>query len=225
MKKTLVLALALIIAVAGIAFAAVDNTDHDLAVGNNEICAACHTPHGAAGNIYGPLWNRTQAGLATGYTFYSNSTFDMSVVGAGMNLGPQSLACMTCHNGVGSALVNAPGPGGGTGNPIVLIGDGNTIGTQDFTDLTKDLSDDHPVGFEYDNTVTVAGEFPAAAVLTGGTTTSGTTYPLYNGNRFECATCHDVHNTAGVGDGTNEVYFLRVSNANSAMCMDCHLTK
>lgn len=217
MKKLLVATLFITLILAGVALAGVVGTKHDLTVGSQGyVCAGCHTPHAAADQTNGPLWNRTQAAQA--YTFYSSATFDMSL--PALNLGPQSIACLTCHNGVGSALVNFPGPGG-SGNPVTLVGDGNTIDVTDFSDIGTDLTNDHPVGFEFDQTEDTNFE-TAAAITAGGLV-------LYGANdKFECATCHDVHNKAvypdqGVVGG--QVYFLRISNTNSAMCTLCHTDK
>ncbi len=218
MKKVLIIAAVVVLVAAGIAVAGVGNTPHDLrgtaAVGGSqEVCAACHTPHHAQDQTNGPLWNRSQA--TQSYTFYSSATFDMTNGGT-LSLGPQSLACMTCHNGQQSSLVNAPGPGTG----------GGVTWTPTFTrggDIGLDLSNDHPVGFAY---VPGADQqnngFPAVA-----NNMIANTYPVYGTtNQFECATCHDVHDTVTyAGKNNTAVYFLRKSNAGSQMCADCHVNR
>ena len=223
MRKALAIASILVLVAAGVALAGVGGTPHDLrgtsAVNNSqEVCAACHTPHGAVSSANGPLWNRSQA--AQSYTFYSSSTFDMTVNG----LGPKSLACLTCHNGVTSSLVNAPGPGSGAGVTWQMTNPSNNeaiIGT--------DLSNDHPVGFTYDPNADLNNNgFPAVNQATNEIGTTG----LYvfdenvGNDQMECATCHDVHDTVTyAGKGNTTVHFLRMSNAGSAMCAACHTNR
>ena len=67
------------------------------------------------------------------------------------------------------------------------------------------LRNDHPVSVNL-NTAVTNGD-TELQVPTGAT-------QLFSGN-VECASCHDAH------DNTNG-YFLRGSNANSALCVDCH---
>ena len=44
------------------------------------------------------------------------------------------------------------------------------------------------------------------------------TTPLFD-DKVECASCHDPHDQ--VVDGTGK--FLRLDNAGSALCLDCHV--
>ena len=76
-----------------------------------EVCVYCHTPHGANANVQLPLWNRTIQ--ATNYTTYNQlgtSTLTQEVT----QPGPNSLACLSCHDGqVGiDSIINMPGSGG-----------------------------------------------------------------------------------------------------------------
>ncbi len=218
MKRILILAAILTLVMAGAAFAGVSGTLHDLSGGTGQICVACHTPHGAtAGN--GPLWNRTVTSVT--YTVYSSGSFDM---GPATNPpGGQSLACLSCHNGSSSSLVNYPGPGSG---PDATY----DIASTDFNNsnanslIGSDLSDDHPVGFTYNPGADQDNNgFPAIngnGDITGGVT--GAQYPLYT-NQFECSTCHDVHNISH--PAREPVYFLRTANFGSNLCADCHVNK
>jgi hypothetical protein len=110
-------------------------------------------------------------------------------------------------------------------------------------DLDTDLSDDHPVSFDYttdgitaDNLIDknmfpqpVANNTHSWRMAILGA--SGTYYPLYgiqaDNDWFECATCHSVHHTAPEYDpeGTHQVYFLRHDNTGSELCRDCHTNK
>lgn len=76
-----------------------------------EICVYCHTPHGANSSVALPLWNRTIK--ATTYITYADlgtTTLTQQVV----QPGPNSLACLSCHDGqVGvDSIINMPGSGG-----------------------------------------------------------------------------------------------------------------
>lgn len=108
--------------------------------------------------------------------------------------------------------------------------------------LAQDLSNDHPIGIRYcgggptvaaPGTACVDADFVAPSTGVSGsqtvfwvdTGTAGrqkTDMQLYvrgfaaggTGPAVECASCHDVH--------SSNALFLRVSNANSAVCLACH---
>ena len=211
MKKILVLVLAGILTFSVAAIAGLTGTPHQL---GTEICVACHTPHAAIAG-YGPLWNRNDSGGT--YTLYTSATF--TGTNAANALGGQSLACMTCHNGLASTIVNGPGTDAGTTAPYNLAA-GQVNG---FANVGQDLTNDHPVGFTYSaGTTDPDGGDVWPAVVAGKI---NNVYPIYSG-QMECATCHDVHNSASyAGQGSTQVYFLRATNVNSAMCTTCHTNK
>ena len=152
---------------AGLASAAsISTSKHDLSStgpgpqgSDNEICKYCHTPHG--GSSTAPLWNKN---LNAGYTQYSSPTLNMTI---SAQPGPVSLACLSCHDGTTSigAMIN-----GGT---ATITGVGNctyTAGVMGGTCaelVTKVLSNDHPVGITYDNTLDTAFN-SLASVKTAG---------------------------------------------------------
>lgn len=77
----------------------------------SEVCVFCHTPH-FSNTSYGlkPLWNRgTQS--PTSYTAYG-TTLGSTVIQS-TDIGAQTLACLSCHDGITTwdNLVNPPGPG------------------------------------------------------------------------------------------------------------------
>jgi len=128
----------------------------------------------------------------------------------------------------------------------------NTLASGNIANLGTDLSNDHPIGIQYcgggptvaaAGTVCRDGDFvaPTNGVLGSGTvfwvntTATGSTADrektdmiLYNRNfptdgvgpSVECASCHDPHVAA---KNTNEVAFLRVSQASSGVCLACHV--
>ncbi|MFA4918647.1 MAG: hypothetical protein WC581_05275 [Thermodesulfovibrionales bacterium] len=225
MKKIL-LAVLMLSLLAGVAtvWATVIGTPHDLAP---EPCAMCHTPHSGTGAY--PLWNRSQASQT--YTLYNSISFDMGP--AVQPRAPSSL-CLVCHNGIASELVNYPGP---CSNPDPAY----DIEVAGCADLGLDLSNEHPISFNFNATLDWDNnQFPAASqirtipsprfAIPGSI--SGTNYWLYGSvpaaeyNYFECATCHSVHDLAIYpGKGEYQVYFLRADNTGSQMCLDCHAAR
>lgn len=98
----------------------------DLARNNyGAICVYCHTPHGANGQIQAPLWNRTVN--PGNYTIYDKPTTLMRPIGLP---GPNSLTCLSCHDGTIAidSILNMPGSGG-YGN--------NQVGTSNMAFLTQ----------------------------------------------------------------------------------------
>ncbi|MDH5324618.1 MAG: cytochrome c3 family protein [Gammaproteobacteria bacterium] len=74
-----------------------------------EICVYCHTPHGTNTTVDAlPLWNRT---INTGtYTIYDKPrTLDRPIG----QPGPNSLTCLSCHDGTIAidSIINMPGSG------------------------------------------------------------------------------------------------------------------
>lgn len=74
-----------------------------------EVCVYCHTPHGASGQISAPLWNRTINTSA--YQIYDKPRTLNRPIG---QPGPNSLTCLSCHDGTISidSIINMPGSGG-----------------------------------------------------------------------------------------------------------------
>ena len=75
-----------------------------------EICVYCHTPHGANTTVALPLWNRTIK--STTYSTYDKlgtSTLTQDV----KHPGPNSLSCLSCHDGTVAidSIINMPGSG------------------------------------------------------------------------------------------------------------------
>lgn len=235
-------------------------TNH-LTAGTAEICVFCHTPHASNTAVKAPLWNKPNSGAT--YTTYSTST--SSTIDGSVDMGGVSLACLSCHDGTQAmdTMINAPGSGGynagGAGlSGAVWTGANQTAGklaVGALTNLTADLSNDHPVGIQYCGGGISAGAPAATGASTGtckdtdfvapandlvgnarvwwvdsaggtaarqktdmilyartattGDATSGWFQPM-----VECASCHDPH--------SENATFLRISNANSAVCLTCH---
>lgn len=217
MKRTIVavVALAFVLLSAGAALAGIAGSKHDMRThltgqtgGYDEVCVYCHTPHSSA--TAAQLWNHT--GTVASFTTYTNTygTLDatMGAPGAG------SLLCLSCHDGTVAvdAMVNLPNYGvAGTNNSTFLTAKAinNTSGAYMGTDLTND----HPIGFNYD-----AALVTADGSLVDATTVGNSTYVRIIGGvggKVECASCHDAHNTVTMP-------FLRSTNAGSQLCLQCH---
>ncbi len=165
-----------------------------------ELCRPCHTPHNADNSSLTdvPLWNHETT--SSTFTLYSSSTFD-GVSTAGQPTGA-SLACLSCHDG----SVALDSFDGNTGTDYISFGD-ERIGT--------DLSNDHPIAFDYTAALAAAdGE-----LFDPETTSSGLGDTIQNDLLFsdsmECASCHDVHNDTNFP-------FLRIPVSNSQLCLLCH---
>ncbi len=181
---------------------------HDVrATGNTgDVCTACHTSHNSNTTYKAVLWNRTYVPTATTFTAYDINT-NPDFKGGTVSLGTGSavsLLCMSCHDGT-TAL-----------NSVINTPTGTSFKTTTVTAATKlgtDLTNDHPVGFSYDASITGQGT-PAKLVQTPDPTKVklfGTT----GARRVECGSCHDAH--------INASNFLRSPNTNSALCLACHI--
>jgi predicted CXXCH cytochrome family protein len=181
---------------------------HDMrATGNTgDACAGCHTPHSANTTYKALLWNRSYVPAATSFTPY-DATTNPDFKGGAVSLGASSatsLLCMSCHDGT-SAL-----------NAVINVPNGTTFKTGTVSAATllgADLSNDHPVGFSYDASITGQGT-PAKLVQTPDAT-KVKLFGTAGARRVECGSCHDVHTTT--------LGFLRSTNANSALCIACHI--
>lgn len=172
---------------------------------SGEICKPCHTPHHTKG-LPAPLWNHE---LSTEtYSMYDSTWSPTMDADVDIQPGASSKVCLSCHDGT-VALENF---GDITDGVIFLYGD-MLIGS--------DLSDDHPISFVYDTSLsTKDGElYDPATKLSGivGSVGSIEEDMLLQG-KMECSSCHDVHNTRAVA-GTK---LLLKDNTGSALCLTCH---
>jgi len=95
------------------------------------ICVYCHTPHGGNTQIQAPLWNRT---INNGtYTIYDKPTTLMRPIG---QPGPNSLTCLSCHDGTIAidSVLNMPGSGL---NPVNSTLANNSTGTSNLAFLDQ----------------------------------------------------------------------------------------
>lgn len=180
------------------------NSKHDFSANtwaNNEICIVCHTPHHADITVAeAPLWNH-ELSIAV-YDLYSSPTMDATDLGQPT---ANSKLCLSCHDGT-VALENF---GGTTGPGANYIGGSALIGI--------DLRDDHPISFTYDDALATAdGGLWAPTTTTSGVGGGTITEDMLFNEQVQCASCHDVHDTAG-----ND-FLLVKDNLSSALCLTCH---
>jgi len=162
----------------------------------SRICIFCHVPHMARSDVpY--LWNRSDS--TASYIPYQSSTLYATV---GQPTGSSKL-CLSCHDGtiaLGSLIFNQEIPF--TGGMRFIPEGPSKIGT--------DLSDDHPVSFQYDSGLALAnGELLLPSTIPAP-------IKLDNNQQLQCTTCHDPH------DDTNGK-FLVVPRESSEICHGCHI--
>jgi len=177
--------------------------------GESEVCVFCHTPHG--GQTGGPLWNRNSVGDT--YVPYDSPSLQATV---GQPTGPSKL-CLSCHDGsiaLGSVL-NTPGsPGSAAGIDVSNTGPGGAMPAGP-TLLGQNLTNDHPVSFEY--TTALAGDDQELADPSDVVSAGLPLFPRSGGRALQCTTCHDPHIQS-------PAKFLRMEPRDqlTGLCLTCH---
>lgn len=204
---------------------------------NGEICVYCHTPHAAnVENGVTPLWNKPTSALVTqmgnSYPMYGTTMAGTTTTSQPQD---QTLACLSCHDGVSAmnSVVNAPGSGSASIYGSQIIGNNslnNKVMTESSFTVGKvvagnpGLANDHPISIVY--TPGKASLRPVETPLQPYINATGTHQwigaklisDLLKGpdkNMVHCTSCHDPHTNE------NETY-LRVSNNSSSLCYGCH---
>ncbi len=180
------------------------NSKHDLsafgpgpvrAIDETRVCIFCHVPHNASPAA--PLWNRYNP--TTHYRIYRSPTVDARID----QPGPASKQCLSCHDGsiaLGMTLHRE------ATNPILM---NQMYMPSGPSNLTNDLSDDHPIGFRYDRALSNVDRQLRPPQLIDHRIALG------ERNEVECTACHDPHN--------NELgNFLRITERQGALCITCH---
>ena len=199
MLRSLLLAVCLLISSYAFAVGDIIGTAHNLSTSGSgpfksqtedRICVFCHTPspHNAVPDA--PLWNRR----SSGYINYQSSTMDATPG----KPGGSSRLCLSCHDGtiaLGDMLSGSP--------------DNDLRGTflTGRSNLSNDLTNDHPVSIIYDPGLLATDPDLANP--------AGVDLPLEQGE-IQCVTCHDPH------DDTISP-FLHRSMQNGELCTTCHI--
>ncbi len=164
------------------------------AASEQQVCIFCHAPHNTKG--VRPLWNRDVP--VGSYTIYQSSTLDAAV---GQPTGASKL-CLSCHDGtiaLGSVLSRT--------DQIRMTG-GDFI-PAGLTNLGTDLSDDHPISFDY-----TTGLAASDAQLADPHSLP-TEIRLESPGQMQCTSCHNPHsNRFGK--------FLVRNDEFGALCTACH---
>lgn len=231
MKTKVLVAATLLVGLAVSAQAAtIVGTKHDLSsaitsansvhsTDQNQTCVFCHAPHNATTNKL--LWSRNDSslGVMSIYTSYNTAAMRTALTQNTLGSGSTSLLCLSCHSlGTAADVINNTANSKG-GTPAAYTG-------TTFPSLTgnmNNLTNDHPVGINYDAAQTVA----TATSLVGSTAGASGQYvgdvkvrlfksAVSGTSTMECASCHTVH------DNTN-TKFLAISNNQSALCTACHV--
>jgi len=243
--------LVLVLASAAMAFtgsytpgAGINGTVHDLRPSNSglsypaipaddktRICIYCHAPHhayrtntaGSSGTgplapadyTYLPLWNHKVTNQAF-VPYYNGPDAPQSgskksqAIDNYDKIGAVSLLCLSCHDGTvavneyGNATQDSKSRSSGGG----MIADQYKIGKD------GNLSNHHPIGFTW---VDAAQDPEIADSATAAFGTLKVADVLYGG-KMECSSCHAVHNKGNSGEK-----LLHISDANSNLCLTCHL--
>lgn len=180
------------------------NSKHDLstfgpgparAIDESRVCIFCHVPHNASPAA--PLWNRHNP--TTHYRIYSSHSLDARID----QPGAASKMCLSCHDGSIALGLTLDRP---LTDPIPMTHPYIPSGP---SDLTNDLSDDHPIGLRYDRALSNRDPQIRPPELVD--------HRIKLGERgdLECIACHDAHN--------NELgNFLRITEREGAICKTCH---
>lgn len=194
------------VAAAAVQLAAADdrilNSKHDLSVtgpgliratDESQVCIFCHTPHNSSPAA--PLWNRYTP--ESYYRIYRSSTLDARVD----QPSGSSKLCLSCHDGsiALGMVVSRPSPIDMT-HAFMPTGASN---------LTNDLSDDHPIGFRFDRALANRDRQLRSPDAVDERIKLGARGEL------DCIACHDPHNNE-FGD------FLRIPQQEGALCITCH---
>lgn len=162
----------------------------------SEICKVCHTPHGGSLVNGAPLWNRTMS--AATYTLYNTPTMN-AITG---QPSASSKLCLSCHD---NSIV--------LGGTTTISAVGTPVG---YANLSTDLSNDHPISFTYDAALVALDPGLKPVTSPSGIGSGTIASSMLIGGKLECASCHDVHNSAGIA------HLLVKANTGSALCLTCH---
>ncbi len=187
------------------AMAGVMDTKHNLSASGpgtvraekeGRVCIFCHTPH-MGGMTEGLWWNRSDS-TAT-YIPYDSPTMHAKV---GQPTGSSKL-CLSCHDGtvaLGKVLSEK--------REIGMVG-GVRFMPKGAARLGTDLSDDHPVSFDYDDILVKEN----TELVDPSTLVDEVRLDPFG--QLQCTSCHDPHDK-GFGK------FLVAPLERSALCLVCH---
>ena len=169
-------------------------------------CQFCHAPHsGLNSSILPnlPLWSQ-KLSTESSYTLYTSPTLVNQELEPA--LGSASNLCLSCHDGT-----VAPG----TNVPYANLKMSGTMNSQDL--FIGTLQGVHPFNFKLP--LNCSNDNLLASLCTG--TTGSPAVQLVSGN-VQCNSCHNPH-VQGIDPVAQN--FLVMNNANSALCLSCHVSQ
>ncbi|BBA71314.1 cytochrome c3 family protein [Geobacter sulfurreducens] len=191
---------------------------HFVSLGVDQVCIFCHTPHHS--EPAKPLWNKVMPTQT--FKMYTSSATLTNAAKAVTAPGPESLLCLSCHDGRTAINVIHTGNYGiavGSDQKVDIGGDyDDPFGahpTGDFSlnlpmfggeyraNLGKtetdpyagnNLMDDHPISFSYASAYQEKVDAGLSSLKPIETPKSqGLRFFGPNRDRMECSTCHDPH--------------------------------
>jgi Doubled CXXCH motif (Paired_CXXCH_1) len=169
-------------------------------------CQFCHAPHSGINSTSLPnlpLWSQ-QLSTESNYTLYTSPTEVNPETEP--TLGSASNLCLSCHDGTVAPGTNVPYTG------LQMSG---TMNSQDL--FVGTLQGIHPFNFQLP--LNCSNDNLLSSLCSG--TTGNPAVQLIKGN-VQCNTCHNPHVQDIDPVAQN---FLVMNNANSAMCLSCHISQ
>jgi nitrate reductase cytochrome c-type subunit len=169
-------------------------------------CQYCHAPHSGLNSTSLPnlpLWSQ-KLSTESNYTLYSNPAMVNQVLEP--TLGSASNLCLSCHDGT-----VAPG----TNVPYTNLQMSGTMNSQDL--FIGTLQGVHPFNFKLP--LNCSNDNLLANLCSGST--GNPAVQLIHGN-VQCNSCHNPH-VQDIDPVQGD--FLVMNNANSAMCLSCHVSE
>ncbi len=219
--------------------------------GTTEVCVFCHTPHNATRARL--LWNKVDwasyPNQVADFGDNGDATTNMGTNWNSVTLQPDSLRCLSCHDGSTSvgqvAYAYTQKNGAAINYQIPLTGSDQTGGKINNSAYlvgaflngagNRDMSKNHPVSIPYGASGNTYNGIASQAVQPGDNNfvaaTNAATNPLLKGSTgaygVECTSCHDVH---GQGDPTVSAtlpnhlgQMMNVGMDGSNLCLTCHV--
>ncbi len=169
-------------------------------------CQFCHAPHSGLNSTSLPnlpLWSQTLS-TESNYTLYTSPTLVNTEQEP--TLGSASNLCLSCHDGTVAPGTNVPYTG------LQMNG---TMNSQDL--FIGTLQGIHPFNFKLP--LNCANDNLLSSLCSGST--GNPAVQLLSGN-VQCNSCHNPH-VQGIDPVAQN--FLVMNNANSAMCLACHVSQ